>query len=201
MRGSPVSSMIPSEWMYVPCLSPDPKLHSPQGGSRLRRSGRCLGRVPLPGDDGVPAVVEQLVDRVGSEVGGGNAGRQARRHLHPPGGRVAVRGDLEHLQRVERTELGPTERPRHPHEEHAVAVERVDDLGRELARLVGVLLVLIEQRQHRHRPLGQIGVGLERVGLSVTPARYVSRRLSVRPMASAPTRPCRPGPCRRPTPT
>ncbi len=115
----------------------------------------------LAGDHRVATVVEQLVDGMRTEVCGRDTRREARSHLHPARRWVAVGRDLEHLERVDRTELRSAERARHPHREHAVAVERLDDFGSELSRFVRVGLVSIEQRQHGHRAFGEVGVCVE----------------------------------------
>ena len=134
----------------------------------------------LSGDHRVAAVDEELGHGVRPEVGGRGADGETRRHLHPSRRRIAVRGDLEHLERVDRAELRTAEPPGHPHLEHPVAVKRLDDLGRQLAGVVGVGPRSVEQREHRLGPLGQVGAGVEGCGEChaghVIPGRELKRR-------------------------
>ena len=128
----------------------------------LGRLGDSRARA-LAGDHGhTLGADEDLLDRVVGEVRRAGPDRQAGGHQHPSGGRVAVRDVGDHLERVDRVELRPTEHLGHPHREQAVVVEGVDDGRRQLPLVVGELGVLVDERHQRPRPFGQDGSGGQR---------------------------------------
>ena len=138
---------------------------APVAGDEVAALGRLgdAGPGALAGDhrDALGAD-EDLVDRFVGEVRGAGADRQAGGHQHPSGGRIAVRDVGEHLERVDRVELGTPELLGHPHREQAVVVEGVDDGRRQLTFVVGELGVLVDERYERPRPFGQNGSGGQR---------------------------------------
>ena len=107
------------------------------------------GRVPCPAITGRPPFAHSSATASSARYEPGGPDRQARRHEHPARRRIAVRGDLERLERVERIELGAAEHLGHPHLVQPVAVERFDDVVVETSLPVGVLAMLVDERHQR----------------------------------------------------
>ena len=100
IRGSPVPSMTPSVWMWVPCLMPDAKLHEPlrlkPPFSERRCRAACLARRSRAN----ASPPNSSLDRRIAEVRGAGADRERRGHQHPTRRRIAVRDVLDDLERA-----------------------------------------------------------------------------------------------------
>ena len=115
---------------------------------------REAGRGALAGDHRAAPFAEEVLDCRFAEVGARGADRQGRGHLHPARRRVAVGGEGEDLEGLARSELVAAELHGHPHLEQTGLEVGVDDLGCELAVLVGERRVGVEER---HEGLGSFG--------------------------------------------
>ena len=109
----------------------------------------------LAGDHGALAWCEQLGGGPVGEVGTGRADRETGGHHDPAGGGVAIGEVFEHLERVDRAQLGPAEDLGYPHREEPVTVQRLDDRLGDAPLFVGVGGVLVEHRYERTGPFGQ----------------------------------------------
>ena len=111
----------------------------------------------LTGNHRQAFAAEQFGDRFVAEVGRAGADRERRRHQHPARRRVAVRDALEDFERRDRVQLGAVaDRPRHPHAEEALAVQRLDDGRREMSLSIAVFCVFVGDRRNGFGPRGKV---------------------------------------------
>ena len=124
----------------------DPRREAPRTAQAEAAGLRDSGTRPraLAGNHGQPFAAEQFGDRFVAKVGRAGADRERRRHQHPPGGRVPVGNALDDAKRRDWIELGTAaDRPRHPHAEQPLAVQRLDDGSRQLSLPIAVFRVFI----------------------------------------------------------